>query len=91
MEGVYLLHFSRPFKHARHYLGWADDIERRVAEHRSGNGRAGRLCQVVVAEGIELALARTWEGAGRNEERRLKNRGGASRLCPICRALEREG
>lgn len=23
---VYLLHFSQPYKHARHYLGYADDL-----------------------------------------------------------------
>jgi hypothetical protein len=28
---VYLLHFSRPYKHARHYTGWAVNVKRRLA------------------------------------------------------------
>jgi hypothetical protein len=30
---VYLLHFDRPYRHARHYLGWAEDLDNRLAEH----------------------------------------------------------
>ena len=25
---VYLLHFSEPYKHARHYTGWTEDLPR---------------------------------------------------------------
>lgn len=79
---VYLLHFERPYKHARHYIGWTTgDVTRRLRQHRNGTG--ARLLQVITAAGIDFVLARTWNG-GRNLERSLKNRGGASRSCPLC-------
>ena len=85
MNGVYLLHFDPAYRHARHYLGWAADIERRVGEHRKGMG--ARLTQVVVESGAELVLARVWTGEGRGFERTLKNQKHAPRLCPICRGM----
>ena len=78
---VYLLHFSEPYRHARHYLGSTEDLERRLAEHRGGTG--ARLMEVVGEAGISFTLARTWPG-GRKRERQLKKQGGRSRLCPLC-------
>ena len=78
---VYLLHFHRPYRHARHYLGWAADLDTRLAEHAAGRG--ARLTAVVRAAGIGWHLARTWPG-GRARERQLKRQGGASRCCPDC-------
>jgi hypothetical protein len=57
---VYLVHFSEPYRHARHYTGWTVDLEARLAEHRAGRG--ARLLQVVAQAGIGWTLARTWEG-----------------------------
>jgi len=88
MRGVYLIHFDPAYRHARHYMGWAADIERRVEEHRKGTG--ARLTQVVAGTGADLVLARVWEGQGRAFERRLKNRKEAPRLCPICQGQSRE-
>lgn len=85
---VYLLHFDRPYKHARLYIGYvqsAQHLENRLQEHRSGQG--ARLLQVVIACGIGFTLARTRDG-GRDLERQLKRRKCASRLCPICRRSE---
>ncbi|NLS78952.1 MAG: endonuclease [Chloroflexi bacterium] len=86
---VYLLHFERPIGNpnnprgmARHYLGSAKSVKRRLAEHRDGNG--ARIMQVLAEQGVNWELARTWPG-GRAEERRLKARHNAPRLCPICR------
>lgn len=42
---VYLLHFDAPYRHARNYLGWADDFDALLAEHAAGTG--GRLTAVV--------------------------------------------
>lgn len=79
---VYLLHFSEPYCHARHYMGYTPgSVEDRVREHQCGRG--ARLVEVVTNAGIALDLVRTWSG-GRKLERRLKNRHGAPRLCPIC-------
>lgn len=82
---IYLLHFDRPFKHARHYIGWTQNLEERLAAHRAGARRAGRLVQVAAAAGIAFRLARTWDRE-RGYEVRLKKQGGASRCCPICHA-----
>lgn len=79
---VYLLHFDSPFKHAKHYTGWATDLEARLALHKSGSG--ARLIAVIQEAGIGWSLARTWVDVDRNFERRLKNTGGASRYCPMC-------
>jgi predicted GIY-YIG superfamily endonuclease len=78
---VYLLHFERPYKHARHYIGWAEDLEARLALHAAGRG--ARLLTVVRDAGITWELARTWEGT-RHRERQIKIQGGASRCCPLC-------
>jgi predicted GIY-YIG superfamily endonuclease len=83
---VYLLHFDRPYRHAKHYLGSCQDLERRLTQH--GKGRGARLLEVVQAVGIGWQLARTWCG-GKKRERQLKNQGGASRRCPICKEARR--
>lgn len=81
---IYLIHFDQRFGHAGHYLGWAKNLEARVAHHRKGTG--ARLLQVVNQAGIDWNVVKTWQG-DRHLERRLKNRGGASRLCPACQAI----
>jgi predicted GIY-YIG superfamily endonuclease len=78
---VYLLHFDRPYRHARHYVGWAADLDARLVEHASGAG--ARLLAVVHAAGIGWTLARTWPGT-RTRERQIKRQGGASWCCPMC-------
>lgn len=80
---VYLLHFDRPYHHAKHYLGFTPGmIEDRVREHQCGRG--ARIIEVITNAGISLELARTWSG-DRKLERRLKNRHETPRLCPLCR------
>jgi predicted GIY-YIG superfamily endonuclease len=78
---VYLLHFDQPYKHARHYLGWARNVPRRLAEHAAGRG--ARLLAVVREAGIGWQLARLWPGS-RARERQIKRQGGLSRCCPLC-------
>jgi predicted GIY-YIG superfamily endonuclease len=85
---IYLLHFDRPYKHARHYLGWARDLDARLADHDAGRG--ARLTAVVIATGIGWTLARTWPGT-RTRERQIKKQGGASRCCPECGVRPRPG
>ena len=89
---VYLLHFDRPFgtgrQKAKHYTGYADDLDARLARHATGNG--ARLLAVVHEAGIGWTLARTWPG-GRARERQLKRQGGASRRCPLCGIKPRGG
>jgi hypothetical protein len=80
---VYLLHFQAPYRHARHYLGWTANLERRLARHQAGHGSP--LVAAVVGAGIAVELAATWPG-DRHDERRLHRRKNSPRqLCPICR------
>lgn len=79
---VYLLHFSSPYKHARHYTGFANNLSARLIHHANGTG--ARLTQVVKAAGLDWEVARIWEGGDKTFERRLKNRKNAPKLCPIC-------
>lgn len=81
---VYLLCLDAPFGHARHYLGYAGpgNLAARLLHHLAGSG--ANLLRHVSKAGIGWALVRTWPG-DRTEERRLKNRGGRTRLCPRCR------
>lgn len=82
-RNVYLIHFTEPYKHARHYLGQSDDLSQRLAQHQRGDG--ARLMQVVREAGIAWVVARTWQG-GRSLEYKLKSRHNAPKeLCPICR------
>lgn len=83
---IYLLHFDRPYRHARHYTGWTTDLTSRLAEHQCGHG--ARLLAVVHGAGIGWTLARTWTGT-RTRERALKRQGGAARRCPLCRSSTR--
>jgi hypothetical protein len=81
---VYLLHLDPPYKHARHYLGWASagNLGYRLAHHAAGS-EANLLLHAAKAGG-SWRIARTWAG-DRHLERRLKRRGGAARVCPVCR------
>lgn len=78
---IYLLHFDCPYRHARHYTGYTDDLVSRLTEHHKSHG--ARLLAVLKAHNIGWTLARTWPG-NRTRERQLKRQGGASRRCPHC-------
>ena len=90
---VYVLHFSRPFGHARHYIGFtrrsteAEPLER-VVEHLTGRG--ARLLRYAVNAGIGVTLGLVKANVSQVEEYRLKNRGGAGRVCQCCRAMQFE-
>ena len=86
---VYLLHFAQPISPAhtcQHYLGWALDLDVRMAAHRAGRG--SRLTQVALERGIGFVVAQTWPG-DRTLERRLKDRKEAPRMCPLCFPISR--
>ena len=78
---IYLLHFERPYRHARHYLGSTDDLDARLACHAEGQG--AKLMRVIKEAGISWQCVRTWQG-DRKLERRLKRRKGTPALCPVC-------
>jgi hypothetical protein len=80
---VYLLHFSRPYYHARHYVGFSRRVEVRIREHRRGRGSP--LVEAVCNAGIEIFVARTWNHVTVVFERRLHLAGRGTKYgCPIC-------
>lgn len=94
MGYVYLLHFERPINPARPaqpYLGYTDDLARRIRVHERGKrynwsgGFTGcsRLCEVAHDRNIGFQVARVWFG-DRRLERRLKSRKKITRYCPVC-------
>ena len=36
MSTIYLLHFDKPLKHAKHYIGLANKLDARLEHHASG-------------------------------------------------------
>ena len=85
---IYMLHFSEPFGHAKHYVGWAANLEARLAYHGTNGG--ARLLWHVRQAGITWVLARTRAGT-REEERAIKTAGGSPRYCPLCTEHPRRG
>jgi hypothetical protein len=86
---VYLIHFhecigdpDNPRGQAQHYIGFAEnDLDGRLAEHRSGRGAS--ITAFLAEKDIGFDLVRVWVG-DRALERRLKQRKEAPALCPIC-------
>jgi hypothetical protein len=89
ISGVYLIHLDDPYFHARHYVGFADDIAQRIATHRKGHGSP--LLAAATAAGIACMVVQIWPGGDRRFERKLHNRHG-SRLCPepVCVSIQRQ-
>jgi hypothetical protein len=83
---VYVLHFSEPYQHARHYVGYTPDATsaRRVGEHLACNGKASPLVKAAIHSGIAVTLAHEFPGASRTFERWIKNRKSVSDWCPLC-------
>lgn len=84
---VYLLCFDKKFKHAKHYIGFAENqrtFEMRMKHHKKGSG--SKLMAAIAKAGIGFTVARTWPDGDRNFERKLKNRKEGPRLCPHCQA-----
>lgn len=81
---VYLLHFSEPYEHARHYIGFTTDLAKRLKQHQRGWSGV-KLTEAAAAAGVQFQVVRTWAG-DRNLERRLKKRRSAFRFCPVCAA-----
>jgi hypothetical protein len=57
---IYLLHFDQPYKHAKHYTGWTEDLLDRLDRHASGRG--ARLVEVIWQAGLGFTLVRLCEG-----------------------------
>jgi hypothetical protein len=90
---------------ARHYMGWAADLAGRIREHQNTMwdppeqegmpgtkyGRGANFIGVANYKNIRWRIVRTWDGADRKFEARLKNCKMGPDLCPVCnpRAMNR--
>jgi len=83
-----MLHFSQPYRHARHYVGRTEDLLDRLDTHAAGHG--ARLIAVITQAEIGFTLVRVCEGT-RRTERAIKNAGGTVRYCPACTPHPRNG
>ena len=81
---IYIIHFDRPYYHARHYVGFCADgkLEERLSRHRKGRG--SRLMLAVEAAGVTWTVVDTRLG-DRNFERLIKRAKNTPRFCPVCR------
>lgn len=82
---VYLLHFSRAFKHARHFVGATSHAAeaRAVAAGDTLPGFDAPLVAAARATGIQFFVVRTWSG-GPATARALRDAGNHRRLCRLC-------
>ncbi len=83
---VYLVHLVPAYRHARHYLGFAEraGLLKRLREHATSDHDGARLLRVALAVGGDFELTRLWLGS-RKLERQYKQRKAAPRLlCPVC-------
>jgi predicted GIY-YIG superfamily endonuclease len=84
---VYLVHFTQPYRHARHYVGYTKDLPSRLEEHRTGSG--ARLLAAVAAAGIPFEVVWIWHHSSRSFERRVHQYKNTPKLCPICMNTDR--
>ena len=82
--GVYILHFDRGVSHARHYVGYSDNILQRLEDHLGRRDRGSPLVREAVRRGIGVHLATVYAG-DRKLERKIKDGKNVARHCPICR------
>jgi hypothetical protein len=78
---VYVLHFDRPYAHARHYVGFTRNLDQRIARHRAG--LSSPLMRAVRKARIGFKVARIWHGVTRRFERRVHHMQ-TKLLCPLC-------
>jgi hypothetical protein len=81
---IYIIHFDKPYYHARHYVGYCAEgkLEERLARHRQGRG--SRLMLAVESAGLTWRVVVTRHG-DRCVERSIKKAKNTPRFCPECR------
>lgn len=79
---IYILHFDKPYYHAKHYIGFSDDPSLRFKRHLSRTEQP--LLKAVVNAGIGITMKIIDPKGDRNRERQLKKQKNSKRFCPIC-------
>lgn len=82
----YLLHYERTDRRKLHYFGatLSNRLHERLAEHQRGDGAS--ITRWMTSAGYGFYLARVFDGAGYDYEKRVKSAGRIRQLCPICRS-----
>lgn len=83
---VYLLHIDPPYKHARHYIGFAKGryADRRIQQHLRRQAAGTPLIKAALAAGCSVSVVKVWHNGGREFESWLKARRDVGRWCPCC-------
>ena len=86
---IYIIHFSEPYHHAQHYIGFCEkgNLKKRLQAHVEGLG--SRLCAAASASGIELRIVRVIRHATRGMERHMKKHRNQKKYCPVCNTKPR--
>lgn len=86
---LFLLHFDPPYRHARHYLGYAVGTGRgaKYARDQATGKALGAHELVMAAQANEctILVADVLVGEGRATQRRMRAAGSLSRFCRYCR------
>src|SRR5258706_1605825 len=81
---IYILCIVPPYKHAHHYIGYSANVAERISQNMSKSSKASPLIIAAINAGSIVTQTAEWEG-DRTVERKLKRRGSAKQLCPVCR------
>jgi predicted GIY-YIG superfamily endonuclease len=87
MGYVYLIHFERPIGKAQHYTGFTQNFERRISQHRNGEG--SELTRLANEKGINWLVVRVWQDATLETEKSIKTMS-TKITCPICRQKQKD-
>ena len=80
---VYLLHFASPVNGKRHYVGFTQNLVRRLNEH--GGGILGcNMTRAAVKKGVRVLLGNKWENVAPEHELKLKTEKNLKRHCSSC-------
>ncbi|MBD3387428.1 MAG: hypothetical protein GF414_00605 [Candidatus Altiarchaeales archaeon] len=91
---VYVIHLNRPFRHAKHYIGYTTDIVRRMTHHSLGHRDSSHFMKAVCRAGIRwsVTMVQSFEDAKEAVcfEKKLKRDKRSSLHCPLCKTAELE-
>jgi len=81
---VYLLHFDRPFRHMRHYVGSVASLAEleQLLEHPTIRARSPILAAATLA-GVQFSVGRVWRGGALRADL-VRDQQNHARYCDIC-------
>jgi hypothetical protein len=87
---VYLLHFDRGFKHARHFVGATTNADEARALARGEVPRIDNpMLNAARLAGVRFSVERIWSG-GHAEALNRRIAGNHAKICPACATERRE-